>query len=307
MDVLDLIQSGKIKRCFRATRKLNAPNLVCHLTQRAAGKEPLFLEVQDYRFMLKLIQECSTQFSWNLYAFCLLPNHLHLLLGLQEENLYRSMQYLFSQYAQYFNRKYERKGHLFGGPYRQAVCLNDSYLLAASLYIHLNPVRARLVRDPQDYEWSSSWIYTEGSDRSWVDQHFILNMLSGDPDRGRERYKILLQEGANLKTGEALEDGDTIRKFGLQLASLLPDVFRRITRTRQVAKVVGLEMLNDDELENKIKGWKDNKPPAKPESRKAQKYLIEQLIARGFKRREIADRLGLSLKTVYNIYKAPAQ
>ena len=72
-----------------------------------------------------------------------MPNHVHLLLSPTESNLYDAMRDVFARYAMMFNRKYERKGHLFGGPYRQAVCLDDSYLLAASLYIHLNPVKAR--------------------------------------------------------------------------------------------------------------------------------------------------------------------
>ncbi len=77
-----------------------------------------------------------------LFASC---QTTHLLLSPEEDNLYDAMRDLFSRYAMKFNRKYERKGHLFGGPYRQAVCLDDSYLLAASVYIHPNPVKATIV------------------------------------------------------------------------------------------------------------------------------------------------------------------
>ena len=121
---MDLIEKVNIRRFFRATRKLTVPGLVSHITQRAAGKEPLFIEDADYLYML---------------------------LSPTQENLYDAMRDLFSRYAMRFNRKYERKGHLFGGPYRQAVCFDNGYLLAASLYIHLNPVRASIVADPLDY------------------------------------------------------------------------------------------------------------------------------------------------------------
>ncbi len=122
MDPLDLIRDGKIKRYFRATRKLNAPNMVSHITQRAAGKEPLFLEDGDYLTMLGLLKEIANKCILRIYAFCLMPNHIHLLLSPEEKNLYDAMRDLFSRYAMKFNRKYERKGHLFAGPYRQAVC-----------------------------------------------------------------------------------------------------------------------------------------------------------------------------------------
>ena len=80
MDPADLIQEGKIKRFFRATRKLTAPGLVSHLTQRAAGKEPLFVEESDYLFMLANLKEIAKKRSLSVFAFCLMPNHLHLLL-----------------------------------------------------------------------------------------------------------------------------------------------------------------------------------------------------------------------------------
>jgi len=161
MDLEDLIRSGKIKRFFRATRKLNVPQLVLHVTQRAAGKEPLFLEDADYLYLVWLLKEISTSHHLKIYAFCLMPNHLHLLFSTEEPNLYDAMRDLFARYATRFNRKYGRRGHLFGGPYRQAICLDDSYLIAASLYLHLNPVRANLADDPQVYRWSSCRLYCD--------------------------------------------------------------------------------------------------------------------------------------------------
>jgi len=123
---VDLLRQGKVTRHFRATRKLNIPDLVSHITQRAAGKEPLFLEDNDYLFMMGLLKEIAQNYSLSIYAFCLMPNHVHILLSPREENLFDAMRDLFSRYAMRFNKKYERKGHLFGGPYRQALCFDDS-------------------------------------------------------------------------------------------------------------------------------------------------------------------------------------
>jgi putative transposase len=107
MDTFDLIRQGKIKRYFRATRKLNTPCIISHITQRAAGKEPLFLEDSDYLFMLGLVKEIANKYSLRTYAFCLMPNHAHLLFSPQENNLYDAMRDLFSRYAKKFNWKYE--------------------------------------------------------------------------------------------------------------------------------------------------------------------------------------------------------
>ncbi|MCK4794494.1 MAG: transposase [Desulfobacteraceae bacterium] len=306
MDPIDLITQGKINRYFRATRKLNTPDFVSHITQRAAGKEPLFLEDDDYLFMLALLKEISQDYYLRMYAFCLMPNHIHLLFSPKEDNLYDAMRDLFSRYAMRFNKKYERKGHLFGGPYRQAVCMDDSYLLAASLYIHMNPKKAGLTRDPRNYRWSSSRLYCEDdAPKSFIDPDFILDLLSGGRLEQKEQYRLLLKKGRELKTDHVLEQEDSIERFRSKLASIFPSIFRRADKKSQVARFSGIDLLSLDELEKQIEHMKKERSPNRPESRKAKKYLIEQLIARGFKRSEIAERLNLSPKTIYNILKSP--
>jgi len=131
---------------LQAKHKLNSPGIVSHITQCTAGNELLFLEDSDYVFILELLKEITKKYSLNMYAFCLMSNHVHLLLSPTEKNLYDAMRDLFSRYAMRFNRKYERKGHLFGGPYRQAVCFDNSYFLTVSLYIHLLPVKSGWVK-----------------------------------------------------------------------------------------------------------------------------------------------------------------
>lgn len=303
MDVLDLIRQGKIKRYFRATQKLNAPNVVSHITQRAAGKEPLFLEDTDYLFMLSALKEVTKKYGLRIYAFCLMANHTHLLLSPAEANLYDAMRDLFSRYAMKFNRKYERKGHLFGGPYRQAVCMDDSYLIAASLYIHLNPVRAHLVQDPLQYRWSSCRLYYEDdAPKSFIDPDFILGLLSGDKLRGRKRYRELLKRGSEVPTAHVLEQEDAIERFQSRLVSMFPSIFKTVGKKKQIAKCLGIDLLATDELEKQIEAAA--KGLSKPESKRARKYLIQQLIARGYSRAEIAERLGVSRKTIYNILKS---
>ncbi len=305
MDPLDLVEKGKIKRYFRATRKLNSPGIVSHITQRAAGKEPLFLEDNDYLFMLGLLKEIVKNYSLNIYAFCLMSNHVHLLLSPTEKNLYDAMRDLFSRYAMRFNRKYERKGHLFGGPYRQAICFDNGYLLAASLYIHLNPVKAAIVADPLDYRWSSIRLYCdEKAPKSFVNPDFILKVLSVQKDSKTKNYKMLLKHGIKIETGQVLEEENSIEHFGSKLKAMFPKLFKQVEQKKKIKNPYDIELLDMKTLENKIEEMKKDPVANTPKSKRAKKYLIEQLLARGFKKIEVAERLGVSRKTVYNILKS---
>lgn len=305
MDPIDLIKEGKINRYFRATQKLLVPNLVSHITQRAAGKDSLFIEDNDYLFMLSLMKEICLKFDLDLYAFCLMPNHTHLLLRPKRENLHEAMRDLYSRYARWFNKKYERKGHLFGGPYRQAVCLDDSYLLAISLYIHTNPVRASLVKEPMEYRWSSIRLYYEDhSPKSFVDPSFILGLLPGDNSTKRENYRQLLRKGAELKGEHVLEEEKAIYHYKESLAKHFPSIFRGVDESGKMAKSHGLPLMSLRDLEKMIEEIRESKLSNTPQTRKAKKYLIEQLLARGYKRSEIAAKFGISRKTVYNLLQS---
>ncbi|MEW6186305.1 MAG: transposase [Thermodesulfobacteriota bacterium] len=273
------------------------------MTQRAAGREPLFIENNDYLRMLGLLKELTTRASITMYAFCLMPNHVHLLFSPQKANLYDAMRDLFSGYARYFNRKYERKGHLFGGPYRQSVCLDEKYLLAASVYIHLNPVRANLVSTPIQYRWSSCRLYSEMKDlRSFVDSAFILGLLADNIQTARRTYKTMLNQGLGLEIDEVLEEEKAIRHLLDKLISALPAIWERIIPGR-LKKSSGEELLDAEALNRKMEELRQKGTMDRAESLRAKKFVIEQLIARGYRRNEIADLMGLSIKTIYNFMK----
>lgn len=303
MDLYDLVEEGRVSRVFRATKKLKAPNLVSHITQRAAGTDVLFIERDDYLHMLGLIKEISGNYDITIYAFCLMPNHVHMLLSPGKDNLQDAMQSLFARYAMRFNRKYERKGHLFGGPYRQAVCFDDSYLLAASLYIHLNPARAGLCKDPLTYRWSSCRLYcTEAAPPSFVDADFVLRLLSPERSERVRRYLELVRGGADMDLEDALEAKDAMYGFLGKLRSRFPLIFHFVQRKRRVVNSEGPDPPDTEVLGNQIQASGSGDPRSSL-SREAKRYLIEQLISRGYTRVEIAKRLGISRKTVYNILR----
>jgi len=304
MDYDELLRQGKVKKIFRAKRKLTRPNLISHITQHAAGKDPLFIEDSDYLFMLSNLKDVSQNRSLEVYTFCLMPNHIHLLVRPREDELNEPMRDLFSRYASMFNKKYERKGHLFAGPYRQSVCLDDSYLLAASLYIHMNPARAGLVTNPLKYQWSSVKLYVDQNiSHSFVDPNFVLGTLAKARYQQREIYRNLLNEGLALLEGDVLEKSDVITKLRKALIQFFPAVFSGVDKRRQIARYTGIDLLSEEQLDRRVLDMKAGMPILSTETKKARRFLVEQLIARGYKRDEIADRLGMSVKTIYNILK----
>ena len=301
VDPLELIREGKVKRYFRARRKLNAPGLVCHITQRGAGREPLFVEKEDYLGMIWILKEVSGEYGLRVHAFCLMPNHVHLLLRVGEGSLYDAMKELFGRYAMRFNRKYERKGHLFGGPYRQSVCFDPSYLIAASLYIHLNPVKAGLCQDPFKYRWSSCGLYSRTrKGGAFVDPTLVLALLGEDSAESRQRYRSLLEKGVEIKLVPTGEQRKAVESFLAELGRKLPVLWSWLSHGAARHVAGGILLSESKSWEEGIDKLDARGLLRKRESTEALKFAVEQLAARGFTREEIAQRLGVSRKTLYN-------
>jgi putative transposase len=293
--------TGREQRLFRARYKLTQAGLVSHITQRAAGKEPLFIQDDNYLYMLGLLKESVEKFNLEYYALCLMPNHVHLLVKPREKNLSDAMRSIFSRYAAGFNRRFERRGHLFGGPYRQSVCLDNTYLLTASVYIHLNPVRAGLCEEAGDYRWSSSSLYCRNNPvDSFVDPGPVLSLVNQDQAKARVRYKEILCKACGVEPENALEHQGAIEKFCIRLAEIFPSLFKRLGGQSVEKEPACPSLLELTELERRLKEMAGTRARTL-ENRKARKYIVEQLLARGYKKTEIAEKLGISLRNVYYI------
>jgi len=294
MDIFNLAKEGKIKRYFRSRNKLSAPELISHITQRATGSERLFLEKLDYLYMLSLLKRESDKFNFDIFAFVFMPNHIHFLLQLKEDNLSKSMMSIFGKYATYFNRKYQRKGKLFCGPFRQAVCFDDIYLLVASLYIHLNPVRAGLVNNYYEYKWSSWRLYCQNKDfDAFIKFTPILNLLDQNLKKARSEYKRLLNEGKDIEKGEVLEDKKAIDGFKNKLlknTQLLQYIINDINKDNYLNSIKLEEMVEEFDKKGRFNS---------PSEIKGIKFLIEQLLSRGYNKTEIAEMLGITRRTLY--------
>ncbi len=139
--------------------RLFAPGLLYHVIVRGNQRRKTFLSGADYQAYLERLGRYRGKFGHTIHAYCLMPNHVHLLVESSSEPLAKFMQGLQQSYSQYYNLRHRKTGHVFQGRYKAIVCEKDEYLLQLIRHIHLNPVRADLVRRPIEYPWSSYGIY----------------------------------------------------------------------------------------------------------------------------------------------------
>lgn len=151
-----------------------------HVMFRGMNKQSIFSDKKDYEKMLSIISKVKDETDMQIYAYCIMPNHVHLFLReAQTGDISVIMKKILSHYAGWYNYKYERCGHLFANRYKSIPIEDDSYVLSLARYIHQNPLKAHLSEKLQDYEYSSYSDYTENGD-GITDIDFLLDMLSED-------------------------------------------------------------------------------------------------------------------------------
>lgn len=126
-----------------------------HVMNRGVRRLPLFSEPKDYEVFISYMDEMQEKYACEILAWCLMTNHFHILMKTGDIPVGDIMRFLQMHYAQYYNRRYDCTGHLFETRYTSKFVDSDNYLLTASRYIHLNPVKAHLAGRPQDYPYSS--------------------------------------------------------------------------------------------------------------------------------------------------------
>ena len=176
---------------------------------RGNQQRKTFRSEDDYRAYLERLEHYRTRFRLRIYAYCLMSNHVHLLLETSSAPLAKFMQGLQQSYTQYFNRRYRKVGHLFQGRYKAIICDKEKYLLALLRYIHLNPVRAGLVKRPEGYVYSGHRSYLSCGAAKIIDARPILGLLGGS-----KRYERFVLDGMSEDHNEAYYDVEDQRFLG---------------------------------------------------------------------------------------------
>lgn len=161
--------------------RLFLPDQPQHVVVRGHNRDPILARHEDFRFLYKSLREAAEHNALVVHAWVFMHNHIHLLATPEDErSLPRTMQSVGRRYAQYFNRTYHRSGALWEGRYKSGLVDTDRYLLACYRYIELNPVRAGVVRRPEDYPYSSYHKNALGKPDGLVIPHEIyLDLIAG--------------------------------------------------------------------------------------------------------------------------------
>ena len=148
-----------------------------HITQRGNRRQQTFFHDEDYQVYIGLMAEWCSRFNVEVWAYCLMPNHMHLIAAPQsEDGLRRAISEVHRRYTRQINFREGWRGHLWQGPF-SSFPMDESYLLAAARYVELNPVRAKLVDRPEAYKWSSAIAHLEGRDNQLVKISPLLNLV----------------------------------------------------------------------------------------------------------------------------------
>jgi putative transposase len=136
--------------------RITFPGAFYHVTSRGNERKVVFKSIRDREKFLEYLESATQRYDALIHAYCLMDNHYHLLPETPSGNLSQIMRHINSAYTTYFNVKRDRSGHLFQGSYKAILVDMDEYAKELSRYVHLNPVRAKIVETPEEYDWSSS-------------------------------------------------------------------------------------------------------------------------------------------------------
>lgn len=178
------------------SRRIQAAGLTYHVTARGVDKADIFLDDSERRVFLKRLAQVVRRFNVLCHAYCQMTNHYHLAITTLEPNLSRAMQYLNGRYAQWWNRRHDRVGHVFQARFHSQVIQDETYLVNACKYIALNPVRAGMVSCPEEWPWSS-YRAMVGLDRmpQFMDCNHVMRLVApDDPADGPKRLRDSLMD-----------------------------------------------------------------------------------------------------------------
>ncbi|MDY6974160.1 MAG: transposase [Thermodesulfobacteriota bacterium] len=197
--------------------RLDAPGTLHHVMGRGIERIKIFNNKKDREDFLKRVADLCDADALSVYAWALMSNHYHLLLRTGNQLLSNSMRKLLTGYVVNYNRRHKRYGHLFQNRYKSIICEDDPYLLELTRYIHLNPVRAGIVKNLKElkgYQWCGHSAIIGSAKRKWQDRDTVLAYFGKSEKRAIERYEDFVGEGIEVGSRPDLVGGGLISSLG---------------------------------------------------------------------------------------------
>ena len=197
--------------------RLDIPGALHHIMVRGINRSAIFRDNQDRARFLERLGETVSAAQGSIYAWVLMKNHVHILFKSGGEGVSAVMRRLLTWYAQYFNRRHKRSGHLFENRYKSILCEEETYLLALVRYIHLNPIRARILKSVEEldrYRWSGHRAIIGKATCPWMDIDTVLMRYGGRRENAIRAYRRFVEEGMAEGRNPVLVGGGLIRSQG---------------------------------------------------------------------------------------------
>lgn len=211
---------------------IHFPGALFHITTRGNNKQTVFFGSRDFSRYLLNLKKVKQQMPFYLYAFALMPNHLHLLVEVRKFSINKIMHKLQTAYSMYFNKRYGNVGHVFQGRYFSILVEKEPYLLELIRYIHLNPVRAGIVERVEDYTWTShnAYLGIDNESAKYVDHDKVLLYFSADPKKAVQNYREFVLAGIGRQWEEIASEIKRVHILGS--SKFVQAIDRRISKSR---------------------------------------------------------------------------
>ena len=272
---------------------------VYHITSRGNEKRSIFLDDEDRKGFLNLLQHINKRYHWICHAYCLMGNHYHLIIETPDGNLSIGMRQLNGVYTQVFNRRHKRVGHLFQGRFKAILIQKDTHLLEACRYVVLNPVGAGEVENPEQWKWSS-YLATMGRKKPHpcLTTDWILHQFGMSRKRAEKEYRGFVRGGIKgtslwkeVKAQSILGAEDFIEGLvdyvkGHEAIPEIPKAQRYLNRPSLAQLFIGRVLRDMDKRNEKIE-------------EAVEKY--------GYTQREVADHLRMHFASVSRVMRSFAR
>ncbi len=265
-----------------------------HVTSRGNERKLIYKNDKDRRAFLDILHRTNERYNWICHAYCLMDNHYHIVIETLDGNLSKGMRQLNGVYTQVFNKKYHRVGHIFQGRYKAILIQKESHLLEVCRYVILNPVRAKAVKTPVEWKWSSHRA-TVGIEESHpcLTTDWILGQFGTKRGIAKKRYSEFVKAGITEKTiwtevkGQIiLGDDDFVERFSKYLKG--HEDITEIPRRQRYINRPSLDRLFKVKIKDK---------------HKRDMGIKEAVEGYGYSQKEVADYLGLHYSTISRLIK----
>ncbi|GBE06147.1 MAG TPA: helix-turn-helix domain-containing protein [Nitrospirae bacterium] len=268
---------------------------VYHITSRGNARKPIFKDETDFLNFLDILQKVNKRYNWLCHAYCLMNNHYHLIIETPDGNLSKGMRSLNGIYTQLFNKRHKRVGHIYQGRYKAVLIQKESHLLEVCRYVVLNPVRAKLVEQPEQWKWSS-YRATAGTGKPHpcLQTDWVLGQFGRRRKQAEKEYREFVKAGIgekgiwkNIKGQSILGEEDFIESL-INYVKGYEEV-QEIPRSQRLLNRPGLkEIFSDGSFKEKQK-----------RNRKI-KAAVESY---GYSQKEVAHHLKMHYSTISRLMK----